>query len=289
MGVKDLDVYADLLFLINFSMDFLCLFLSAKLLHLPKRTGRMLVAAALGGVYSVISLFLSPPGRVLALVIDLALCYGMCAVCAAGKGTGIGRLTLFFGTYFGVSALMGGGMTAIYNLLSRADLPLGEVQEDGLSAWIFLALATLAALAAAFGGRLFSRQSAKQTCTVQLQMDGACWELEGLVDSGNLLCDPISGTPVIVVDREAWMQRLSPDARAAIESEGREAGSAARRVRLVPMKSVQGSGMTVALMPDAVCLREPSGKSRAVRALVAPSEQALTGEYRAIVPTTLLQ
>ena len=201
----------------------------------------------------------------------------------------MGRLLLLCGTYFGISALMGGGMTALYNLLSRADLPLGQVQSDGVSAWMFLVLASAAALMAAFGGSVFSRKTAIKTCRVRIRMDRVHCELEGLCDSGNLLCDPISGTPVIVVDREAWMQGLSPDARTAIESEGREAGSAARRVRLVPMKSVQGSGMTVALLPDAVCLREPNGKSRAVRALVAPSEQALTGEYRAIVPTTLLQ
>lgn len=285
-----MDVYADLLFLINFSMDFLCLFLSAGLLHVKKSVWRMIAAAALGGVYSVVALFFEPVAW-LALVIDLGVCLGMCAVCVAGKGVSFGRLLLFFGTYFGISALMGGGMTAVYHLLARADLPLGEVQEDGLSAWMFLALATLAALAATFGGRLFSRQSAARPCTVQVRMAGREWELTGLCDSGNLLCDPISGTPVIVVDRTRWLERMPEGLRRTIESEGREleGSEGLHRMRIVPIKTAQGSGMAVALMPDEVQIKLQDGKVRAVHALIAPASHALAGDFQAIVPLTLLQ
>ena len=285
-----MDVYADLLFLVNFSMDFLCLYLSVKLLHLPRVQWRMLLAAALGGVYSVLALVVSL-GSWLSLALDLAVCFGMCALCAAGKGVRAGRLLLLCGTYFGISALMGGGMTAIYHLLSRADLPLGEVQSDGISAWMFLALATVAALVAAFGGRLFSKQSAVRTCTVRVRLEEATWEMQGLCDSGNLLCDPISGTPVIVADRQTWLSALPESLRCAVESEGRQldllAGS--KRVRIVPMHTAQGSSMAVALLPDEIMLAEQNGKTRAVRALIAPSGEPLTGEYRAVVPATLLQ
>ena len=285
-----MDVYADLLFLINFSMDFLCLFLSAKLLHLPKRTLRMLLAAVLGGLYSVVALFLEV-GSWAALAIDLAVCFGMCAVCAAGKGVGFGRLLLLCGTYFGVSALMGGGMTALYSLLNRADLPLGTVEGDGISAWLFLLLATLAALSAAFGGRLFSKQTAQRFCTLCVRLDGVKWEMEGLCDSGNLLCDPISGTPVIVVDREVWLGSLPQPLRRTVESGGREieAGAEGRRVRIVPMHTAQGSTLAVALLPDEVLIGQKNGKSRAVQALIAPSGQPLPEEICAIVPATLLQ
>lgn len=285
-----MDVYADLLFLVNFSMDFLCMFLSVKLLHMPRIRWRMLLSAAFGGVYSVLALFLSV-GSWLSLALDVGVCIAMCAICAAGKGVRIGRLLLLCGTYFGISALMGGGMTAIYHLLGRANLPLGEVQSDGISAWMFLALATAAALLAAFGGRLFSRQSAVRTCTVCIRMDDVTWELEGLCDSGNLLCDPISGTPVIVADRQAWLSELPDALRRAVESEGRQLETLpeGKRVRIVPMHTAQGSSMAVALLPDEVLLRQKDGKERAVHALIAPSGQPLAEDYRAIVPATLLQ
>ena len=288
--VKDLDVYADLLFLVNFSMDFLCLYLSIRLLHLPRVRWRMLSAAALGGVYSVVALFLSV-GAWFALALDIGTCIAMCALCAAGKGVRLGRVLLLCGTYFGVSALMGGGMTAIYHLLSKADLPLDDVPGDGISAWIFLMLAALAALTAAFGGRLFSRQTAVRSCTVRIRLAGVTWEMTGLCDSGNLLCDPISGTPVIVADRQTWLSALPDALRRAVESEGRQGIplSDGKRVRIVPMHTAQSSGMAVALLPDEILLTDLGGKTRAVHALIAPSGEPMQGEYRAVVPATLLQ
>ena len=285
-----MDVYADLLFLVNFSMDFLCLYLSVKLLHLPRVRWRMLLAAAVGGMYSVIALFLSV-GSWLSLALDVGVCVGMCAMCAAGKGVRMGRLLLLCGTYFGISALMGGGMTAIYYLLSRADLPLGDVPGDGISAWMFLVLATAAAMVAAFGGRLFAKQSAVRTCTVRIRLEGVTWEMQGLCDSGNLLCDPISGTPVIVADRQTWLSALPDALRRAVESEGRqpEALEGSKRVRIVPMHTAQSSSMAVALLPDEIILAGQDGKQRAVHALIAPSGQELAEDYRAIVPATLLQ
>ena len=287
MGV---DVYADLFFLINFSMDYLCLFLSVGLLHLRKSRWRMMLASAMGGVYSVIALLVSAQPW-LALGIDLAVCFLMCVLCAAGKGVRMGRLLLLCGTYFGISALMGGGMTALYNLLSRADLPLGQVQSDGVSAWMFLVLASAAALMAAFGGSVFSRKTAIKTCRVRIRMDRVHCELEGLCDSGNLLCDPISGTPVIVADRQTWLSALPEGLRRAVESGGRELSALpeGKRVRMVPMHTAQGNGLAVALLPDEVLLDSGDGKERAVHALIAPSGEPLGGEFRAVVPTTLFR
>lgn len=182
-------------------------------------------------------------------------------------------------------------MTALYHLLNRADLPLGSLQGDGISAWLFLLLATIAALSAAFGGRLFARQTAQRFCTLSVRLDGVKWEMEGLCDSGNLLCDPISGTPVIVVDREVWLGSLPQALRRMVESGGREmdVGAQGKRVRIVPMHTAQGSALAVALLPDEVLIGHKNGKCRAVQALVAPSGQPLPGEICAIVPAALLQ
>ena len=58
-------VYADLLFLVDFSMDFLCFFITARLLHRRFFFVRSILAAAIGGVYSVLALlvrFAAPLG-----------------------------------------------------------------------------------------------------------------------------------------------------------------------------------------------------------------------------------
>ena len=63
-------VYVDLYFLINFSMDFLCFFLTSKLLSAKLSFGRTLVASTLGGIYANLALFL-PVSVFFSLVIDM--------------------------------------------------------------------------------------------------------------------------------------------------------------------------------------------------------------------------
>ena len=46
-------VYGDVLFLLNFSIDFLVLLLAGCFLHFPRKLFRLLPAAFLGGVYAV--------------------------------------------------------------------------------------------------------------------------------------------------------------------------------------------------------------------------------------------
>ena len=73
------EVYVDLYFFINASMDLLCLNLTAMLLHSKPRRWRLLLGAFLGGLYAVLVL-LSGLGGVWELLFDLL---GACAICAA--------------------------------------------------------------------------------------------------------------------------------------------------------------------------------------------------------------
>ena len=58
-------VYADILFFINFCIDFICLYLSAKLCACPAGIARTALGSALGGLYAVAALALDAlPGFV---------------------------------------------------------------------------------------------------------------------------------------------------------------------------------------------------------------------------------
>ena len=64
-------VYIDVLFLINFCMDFLALILSGSVMHLEVRRGYLTAAAALGGVYAVLAA-LFPGNAAVGAVIGIA-------------------------------------------------------------------------------------------------------------------------------------------------------------------------------------------------------------------------
>ena len=179
------EVYADLLFLINAGMDGLCFCLTGRLLHHRLSPWRVLLGAVIGGLYAVMALLLEA-GQAVALLFDVAVCLVMCAI---GKN----RFFLSVAVYFVLSMVLGGVMTALYNLLNRIgfaeSLPDGE---DGIGTWLFALLALVGSGITLWGGRFFRRLAAVRHCRVTVELEGLQVELEGMVDTGNLLKDPLS-------------------------------------------------------------------------------------------------
>ena len=152
-------VYGDLLFLINFSMDYLCCYITAKLLHRNFPRIRALLASAVGGIYAVAILFSGfvPP---LELVCDIVAGILMCIAVFAGKKTGFWKFMLCSLTYVGVSAALAGLMTAMFNLLNSLGLPLGSLEQsgDGMPVWLFAILAAVSGAATLAGGKFFRKK-----------------------------------------------------------------------------------------------------------------------------------
>lgn len=282
-------VYGDLLFFVNFCMDFQCLFLTARLLRRPFRVWRGLVFAALGALYACAALFIEASGGV-AFLCDLFVCFLMCAGVFAGTGRGILRLLIPFGLYFGVSMAVGGVMSAMATLLSKIDLPLSPGTGEDSSPAFFL-LAALGGLATLLWGRLCQQRARGREVTLTLTLEGRELSVRGMVDTANLLCDPIGGRPVAILDRRTATAWLPPGLSGAL----RDATSVsalpptlARRVRLIPTETVTGQGLLLAILPDTAVLDTGSGP-RAVELLIAPAPlHGTAGDCKLLLPPTLL-
>ena len=161
------DVYVDLLFLINFSMDYLCLYICAKVLHRKANLPKMLISSAIGGIYSVVSIFLSHLPAI-ELIIDALVCLIMCAIVFADKGRRISSTLLCAFLFVGISMMTGGCMTAVFNLLNRLDLPLDRIDGDGISTYMFALLALIAGIISLRSGQLISRRANVKECRLNL-------------------------------------------------------------------------------------------------------------------------
>ena len=267
-------VYVDLLFMINFSMDFLCFFLCARILGRRLSLPRALIASAVGGIYSDLALFIGV-GRAAALAIDLAICVLICAIAFWKKGK-TSSLPLYILVYFAISMALGGFMTAIFNLLNKSDIPLSEGEADGISVWMFALLAALSGIITLIGGRAFRRRSAQRTAELEISYNGKTAKLCGLVDTGNLLREPISGKPCIIADISSLSSIIPPSlARAArkgdISAIGRLGERDSKNVRIVPIKTAGGDGALIALRAEEITLNFGKGAER-IDALVALSD-----------------
>ncbi len=283
----EVDVYADLFFLINAGMDWLCLSVTARLLHRRVSAVRLPVAAVLGGIYAVLALLLET-GQAVALAIDAAVCLLICAVAFAERGRQR-RLLGATAVYVLLSMVMGGVMTALFNLLNRMGLPaLLPAGEDGLGAWLFAITALVGGGCSLWGGRCLRRSATTVTCSVAVELDGRRATLRGLVDSGNLLREPLGGRAVICVTVAAVAEILSPALVAFVRAENMDPSGLsetdARRLRFIPAGTAGGGGLWPGLRPDDIRLY-PDGKTdgcgRRVDAVIA----ILPGDLPGIVGT----
>ena len=242
------DVYVDLLFLINFSMDYLCLYICTKILHRKIKTLKIIIAATLGGIYSSISLFL-PLNNLIALIADIAVCFAMCAVCFCEKKRPLYSTIPCAFLYVGISMMTGGCMTAIYNLLNRFPLPTDEIESDNLSAYLFAAVAAIAGFISLRHSSFLSRRSTVSECKIEIVMGEKSVTLFAIADSGNLVKDPISGKTVILVDK-SYLSEIVDIPSVEVFSEGKMTERSPKGIRLIPINTAAGKSALAAFPPD---------------------------------------
>ena len=195
-------VYGDLLFLINFSMDFLCFYISCRLLHQKLPVGRAVLSSILGGIYSVVSLFIVAD-RYLAFLIDVLVLIFMCLLVYLKKGVRARGIIKGIFLYFFVSALLGGLMTALFSLFNRIELVTNDMgMNEGIDVWIFALLVLVGSFCALKGGKIFRSSSSKKIVSLIIESEIGVVKLRALVDSGNLASEPMSGKSVVFVSVE---------------------------------------------------------------------------------------
>ncbi len=297
-------VYGDVFLAVNLLADAVILYAAGRLAGVRVRAGRVLLGAAAGSAYafgylfSSLSPLYSPLAKLAASLVFLGIAYAplplaaflrlaawlyAASACAAGLAAGL--------AWFGADTLLSGWVAGT--------LPIPW----WLLGSVFLALALLV-----WRARDRVRPPLAGSpwhVPVQLVVGGRRLELTGLVDTGNLLRDPLSGRPVLVVEFDAVAPLIPPAARALYGAAGR-GGAAdaarllaacrqeewARRFRVLPFATVGNRhGLLWGFRPDLVVVGA-AGEQRVWRGTtvaVTAERLAAEGGYQALVPPALLR
>lgn len=236
----------------NLGMNALTLLLAARLAGIRTGKGRVFAAAALGCAYAVAAYL--PWGRfLLGLLPRTAVCAGMTLLLCAGPRVSCWKRTLRVFAFVWVATLLLGGTGAGGLYLLGA---------SGYGPGAAAVTAVLGGAALLVLSRRKERGPGSPTALLTVRAGGRRVSLPAVVDTGNVLVEPVSNLPVIVVERRAL--------------QGLEAG---RRPRPVPFTSVGGSGILPAFAADAVRV-----DGREVEAYIAVYDGALSEEGQALIP-----
>lgn len=174
-----------------------------------------MISSTLGGIYSVLSLYISNLPFILQLFIHISALILICIISVPASDVKTVLKTSF--VFWGVSSLIGGIITSVFSWLGKYFL-LGERLYANTTAFELISMILfLTAVSIPLFKKTSNRINAK-TSLVRMSFQGRSIQFDALIDSGNLLCDPISGDGIILIKDFKLKEIFSPQQLLAIKS-----------------------------------------------------------------------
>lgn len=280
-------IYLDVLAAVNLAMDYLLLLATARLagVFVPRR--RLLLGGCAGAVYAVCAVlpgtsflgaplcelgagvalvylvFGRRPGRFLRLVTVFGLVSCACAGAVLALGQATGAVLRVDGAYY-------------------LDVPLRVAAPAALLCWCASGLL--------FRGTAGQGGAERPSARVALSFAGRKAEYLLLCDTGNSLCEPVSGRPALVIDRQA-AARVLPAELAGVLTGLRADNAGAQmaglpekwrtRFCLLPYRAVgRAGGLLLAFRPDEI--RCADGETECQLAAIS-AEPVAGGRYDGLI------
>ena len=265
----DMTLYIDVLFAINFSMDFLSLFITKMILHKKIYKARILIASVIGGIYSVVEI-LMPLNAVIRAIINVLLSFVMCII--ALKESKASRITVSLIIFWAVSSSLGGIMSIIYNFMNSIlyEYISNYSYETAYNGARFFIIISLTIIISMIFTRIFSKKSQAREASVVVFLNGRKYMLSGLCDTGNLLTEPITGRAVILVSES---NALSREITKMDEL----------KKRYIPYQTIEFKGMLKGVVPKSIFVND-----KEINAIIAPIKSNSFAGYDALIPGCLV-
>ncbi len=252
--------YIDILFLVNFVINYILLSVTAFIGRLPKKQWRIMLSAVLGAIYAVCIFFpdfsaiYSALFKITFSLFMLSVAYNLKSIRTFAKATGLFYLCTF---------IMGGGVFALFCFTDTGQ-KLGAVVSNGI---LYINLPWKLLFISVFASYIIIRLLyyavrtgiARDNMLVKIKvfLNGKSVEMDALIDTGNALCEPLGGAPVIVAEFDA-LKAILPE---GMEEEKIMAGGnpegMEERIRIIPYSSIgKDNGILVGFRPDRISVTE---------------------------------
>ncbi len=281
--------YIDVYFLINFTVDILSLSFASSLSKVRTSLIRIILLSLAGSGLAVLNA-LSFKG--LAFEIGLSLLYFVLIFIFATKNVSFYRRTKLTAVFIVLEALMGGLVSFGYAFLDRHFSSSLFSESDELPNRRLLSLALLILLASGVFRLLvlfFTHTATQKSVTVKIFLLGKETVLEALVDTGNLLTDPVSERPVMLL-KSALARKIYDKFPSSTAEMGRVDKEILKRISIIPAYSVGGKGLLIGIRTDEVKICDGSGHSeQAIDVIIAiDKEEGTYGGFGALIPAAAL-
>lgn len=252
------ELYVDVLFLVNFVMDYFLLLLVKRMLKCQATHGRICIGAGIGSLLTCVITVIYIPYTFIKLVLFHGLVNTFMIRIGLKIKNGREFVKAFIMLYIG-GFLLGGVLGSLRPFVKTGSLFLASAIAGYyvvLGIWNFIS---------------HLQKMRQYRCKVELYQHGKCYCVEAMIDTGNGLCDPVTGQPVSILGKE--------DARHFLGNEKAE------RFRYIPYHSIgKSGGLLPTVKIDKMCVfREREYWIRAPLIAISEEKISVRGEYSMIL------
>lgn len=290
-------IYLDIVLIENLCMNYIILYATGIIYKTKTKMLRLTLSSMIGAVYAVLA-YMQVLEIYSSLLLKLLLSVGMVYLAYAPKTLKIlgKQLLIFYLTSF----VFGGVAFALLYFIKPQDIFL----KNGL--YIGTYPIKIVALGAIVGfiilKSVFRILKGKLTrkelfCEILIKMENKEVIVTAMIDTGNLLKEPITGTPVIVVERQSLIELLPKKILENLDSilignQTIELGRYASKFRIIPFSSLgKQNGMLLGIKMDEVFIIAEEEKIQVPDVIVGICNQSLTrnGLYTALIGLDILE
>lgn len=278
-------LYADVYFLINFTVDILSLHFASRFAKSPTTPWRLTVGALVGGLYAVVLLFLPQSYTVFVPVSLLTL---LIISWVSTRRIAFARRIRFLLSFIIFETLIGGAVYSAYIMLDDV-FPevISDTAPENKRMLIFAVIIVLVMGCIKLGLKALSGTSAERQAILRITMLDKGATVEALVDSGNLLRDPTDLSPVMLM-KEAEVLRLFPELSDLWSSIDKIPEKIKKRMRFIPVSTSGGRRLLVAIRPTSAVLVMKNREEEINLTVAIDKDGGSYGGYGSLLPASAL-
>lgn len=257
-------IYADILFAVNFIMDYIALYVCGKVLNFNIKAARLSASSAIGALYAVLDAVISM--RTFTSIACLAaVSLIMCSIAYGYKSIAAFIKTVIL--FYAVNMLLGGIMTVIYNIAYK--YRDADIFKNGITPQIYFAFVGIIFVFIVILGKIFTTFVYKKSVKANIEFDNCSKKFDLLCDTGNLLRDPYSDLPVIVLCADSLDGLLGKTGIHRRFDTASSDDAVKYKIRYIPVKTSAGSTLMPAIMADKISISGKNNRENEVKAVIA--------------------
>lgn len=290
-------IYLDIILIENLIMNYIILFTVSVIMKMKIKQYKIIISSLIGSIYAIM-VYMNITKICSNILMKILLSISMCYLAYNPKN--LKKLLKELLMFYLISFVFGGCTIALMYIINPKNVKL----KDGVFVGIYpLKIAVVGGILAfiitliAFKINQNRISTKNSYCKIRIFLNKKNIEVTSLIDSGNMLKEPINNLPVIVVEKEKIKEILPEYILNNIEQMiGGDANykmiEQIPKIRIIPFESLgTKNGMLIGIKPDKIQITYNEIYSETKNAIIGiyNSKLSKTNKYNALIGLEILE